>query len=315
MDFRLTLNQQDILDGLARILRDLAGPDRAIALSEVGAYDFELHRALVDTGFLSIARDSDFSFLEAVLVAEAVAEAGGMVASSAAALVVPALFRQDIEGPVALAERNGSSFVRFAADATTLLGVDGDEAVRVSLVPGEVEPVKSTFGAPVGRIADAVWDRSESLGTGSAEELVRWWRLAISAEQVGLMSAALRSTVAYLNDRVQFGRPIATFQAVQHRLAECAVLVEGARWLTREAAAQGAAPQAAAAACAQATLAGQQVAAETHQLSGAIGFTKENALHVYTTRLRGLGLDLGGAEAHCRALANSRWGVSAAFAQ
>jgi alkylation response protein AidB-like acyl-CoA dehydrogenase len=307
LDFELTRNQQDVLDGLARILRDLAGPERSMVLSKEGAYDFELHAALVDTGFLSVARDSEFGFLQAALVAEAVAEAGGIMASAAAALVVPALLQEDVEGPVALAERHGSRFVRFAAHATTLLGVDGDEAVVVALEPGEVEPVKSTFGAPVGRLADEMWDRSRSLGPGSAEDLVRWWRVAISAEQVGLMSAALRSTVAYLNERVQFGHPIASFQAVQHRLAECAVLVEGARWLTREASALGAAPQAAAAACAHATLAGQQIAAETHQLSGAIGFTKENGLHVYTTRLRGLGLDLGGADAHCRALAHSRW--------
>ncbi len=54
------------------------------------------------------------------------------------------------------------------------------------------------------------------------------------------MSAALRLTVDHTRERKQFGRPIGSFQAVQHRLAELAVLVEGARWLALEAAFLGA---------------------------------------------------------------------------
>ena len=50
------------------------------------------------------------------------------------------------------------------------------------------------------------------------------------------MDAALSHTVEYLKDRRQFGRAIGSFQAVQHRLAECAIEVEASRWLVREAA-------------------------------------------------------------------------------
>ena len=73
-------------------------------------------------------------------------------------------------------------------------------------------------------------------------------------------------------------------------------------WLARETAAHGAPAEAAATACTQATVAAKQVAAETHQLSGAIGFTKEYPLHVFTTRAQGLTLELGGLEAHARSI-------------
>jgi alkylation response protein AidB-like acyl-CoA dehydrogenase len=119
----------------------------------------------------------------------------------------------------------------------------------------------------------------------------------------------LRLTVDYVNRREQFGHPIARFQAVRHRLAECAVLVEGARWLALEAAAHGAQSEAAAIACTYATAAAKHVIGETHQLTGAMGFTKEYALHVYTTRSQGLTLELGGLEAHSRSVSNARWGA------
>ena len=121
------------------------------------------------------------------------------------------------------------------------------------------------------------------------------------------MAGALAATVAYLTQRKQFGRPIASFQAVQHRLAACAVQVEGARWLALEAAAHGAPAEAAAVAATHAAATARRVFAETHQLSGAIGYTREHPLHVFTMRLQALRLELGGAPAHARAAAAARW--------
>ena len=66
-----------------------------------------------------------------------------------------------------------------------------------------------------------------------------WWRIALAVELVGSMRAALDLTVAHVSDRIQFGRPIGSFQAVQHGLAKCAVAIEGARWLAYEAAWSG----------------------------------------------------------------------------
>jgi alkylation response protein AidB-like acyl-CoA dehydrogenase len=123
------------------------------------------------------------------------------------------------------------------------------------------------------------------------------------------MRAALDYTVEYLKQRRQFGRAIGSFQAVQHRLAECAILVEGSRWLALEAAWLGAPAETAATAAAYATSAAKQVFGEMHQLSGAIGFTHEHDLHVWSVRLQALKLELDGVAGHRRAIAHARWGA------
>ena len=121
------------------------------------------------------------------------------------------------------------------------------------------------------------------------------------------MRGALEVTVEYVKGRRQFGRAIGSFQAIQHRLARCAVEVEAARWLACEAAFAGAPAEAAAIAAAHACAAAQRVHAETHQLTGAMGFTREHALHVWSMRLQALRLEAGGTAAHRIAAARERW--------
>jgi alkylation response protein AidB-like acyl-CoA dehydrogenase len=145
------------------------------------------------------------------------------------------------------------------------------------------------------------------LGDGSGASLRRWWRVALAAETLGTMQAALDVTVEYVKRRRQFGRAIGSFQALQHRLAMCTVRIEGARRLTYEAAGLGAPEEAAAVAAAHATDAANEIFRETHQMTGAMGFTREHDLHVFSMRLQALRLELGGASAHRRAIASSRW--------
>ena len=85
--------------------------------------------------------------------------------------------------------------------------------------------------------------------------------------------------------------------------------MEASRWLTREAAFHDAPCEAVATAATYALHAASHVFRETHQLSGAIGFTREHDLHVYSMRLQALRLELGGLGAHRRALARARWGA------
>jgi alkylation response protein AidB-like acyl-CoA dehydrogenase len=116
--------------------------------------------------------------------------------------------------------------------------------------------------------------------------------IALSAEQVGAARQALQLTADYTKVRVQFGRAIGGFQALQHRLADLHVLVESARSLSY-AAAQAAADQAAdtglraAAAKVYCSETLQRVAAETIQLHGAIGITWEHDAHRYLKRAHG----------------------------
>ena len=118
--------------------------------------------------------------------------------------------------------------------------------------------------------------------------------VALTAEQVGAARRALDLTVAYTKVRVQFGRPIGSFQVLQHRMADLYVLVESARSLSYAAASAAAedAPDLglrAAAAKAYCSEALARVAGQMIQLHGAIGITWEHDAHRYFKRAHGSG--------------------------
>ena len=307
MDFALDDDQRAISEAVTALLQQHAGPARAIELAAKDGYDFDLETALADAGFGGVALGAETGLLEAALVVESAARAAAVAGVAASVLVAPASAGRALPGPVALADAARPGLVRFGAHARTLLLCDADEARVVSLEAGEASAVRSSFGYPMGRIALGGAARGESLGAGSGARMRSAWRLALAAETVGTMSAALQVTIAYVKQRRQFGRAIGSFQAVQHRLAECAVWVEGARWLTYEAAWQGALPEPAALAAAHATAAAGRLFQETHQLTGAIGYTREHDLHVFSMRLQALRLELTDVAGHRRAAAEARW--------
>jgi alkylation response protein AidB-like acyl-CoA dehydrogenase len=306
MDFEPSADQQAILEAVAALLARHAGAKRAILLNRTAAYDSELDAALDAAGFLGISLGGGTGMLEAALVVEAVAKAGGVVGIGASALVAPGLLGRALPGPVALAREGESGPLRFAAHARTLLVDAGAEARLLTLGPGDASPVASNFMLPMGRVP-AREPGGPSLGAGSGERLRALWRLSLAAEMVGTMAACLELTLDYVKRRRQFGRAIGSFQAVQHRLAQCAVAVEGSRWLVYEAASQDAPTEAAAAAAAFAAYAAGLVFAETHQFTGAMGFTREHDLHVWSMRLPALRLEAGGVAGHRRAVAEERW--------
>jgi alkylation response protein AidB-like acyl-CoA dehydrogenase len=124
------------------------------------------------------------------------------------------------------------------------------------------------------RAADAVLDRAAA---------------AVCAEMLGAADVVLSMTVQYAKDRVQFGRPIGSFQAVKHRCADMLVDVEGMRSSAYYAAwAVGAGdPEASAAASAAKVWcsdAARRVMASGLQVHGGIGFTWEHDLHLYLKR-------------------------------
>jgi alkylation response protein AidB-like acyl-CoA dehydrogenase len=306
VDFEPSSDQSAILEAVGQLLAHHAGAERAIELNRKAEYDSALDAALAEAGFDRIALGEDTGFLEAALVVESVARAGGQVSIGASALVAPGVAGRALPGPIAIRDASSTAPVRFGAHARTLLLDDGEEARMVELAPGDAEPVPSNFMVPMGRV-NVAGGRGESLGPGSGEVLRRWWRLAVAAECIGGMSAAMDVTLDYVKRRRQFGRAIGSFQAVQHRLAQCAVLLEGSRWLVYEAVAAGAPAEAAATAAAHATAAAGHVFAETHQFTGAMGFTREHDLHVWSMRLQALRLEAGGMGGHRRATARARW--------
>jgi alkylation response protein AidB-like acyl-CoA dehydrogenase len=306
MDFELDEPQRAIGEAVAALLAKHAGWERAAALAREGACDLALERALADAGFLEAATGGETGLLEAALVVEAVAHAAGTVAAGAGALAVPAALGRALAGPVALADVAHPGPARFAADARTLVLLDGDAARAIPLAVGAVPRLETPYGYPMGRLPERL-SGGDDLGRGAGARLRDAWRAALAVELAGTMRGALEATLGYLKQRRQFGRTLASFQAVQHRLAACAVRVEAARWLAFEAAAHGAPAEGAALAAAYAAGAAQSVFAETHQLSGAIGYTREHPLHVFSMRLQALRLELGGAPSHARAAARARW--------
>ena len=134
--------------------------------------------------------------------------------------------------------------------------------------------------------------------------------IALAAEQAGAARRALELTVAYTKTRVQFGRPIGGFQALQHRMADLHVLVESARSLCYAAAFAAADAEAdsgadsarlgmlAAAAKAHCSQALTRAAGQMIQLHGAIGITWEHDAHRYFKRAHGTGQLFGRPEEH-----------------
>ncbi|MGO4332874.1 acyl-CoA dehydrogenase family protein [Cupriavidus sp. M-11] len=133
--------------------------------------------------------------------------------------------------------------------------------------------------------------------------------VALCAEAGGAMSRMLGDTVDYARQRKQFGVPIATFQVLQHRMADMYVQLEQAVALTQVAAMQaGADPQrralAASAAKAHAGQAGKLVGQAAVQIHGGMGVTEELAVGHYFKRVTAIDLQFGSADHHLRRYAD-----------
>ena len=136
---------------------------------------------------------------------------------------------------------------------------------------------------------------------------------ALSAEMVGTAQKALDIAVDYAKTRVQFGKPIGSFQAVKHKCVDMMVAVENARSLTyyacwtvdeRVAEAAAAVPMAKAYASDMA----KNVTSEAIQVHGGIGFTWEHDMHLYHRRALAGEANLGNAPIHREVVAKSLLG-------
>ena len=134
----------------------------------------------------------------------------------------------------------------------------------------------------------------------------------VAAEQVGLAQRCLDMTLGYVKERRQFARPVGSFQALKHRLADVWVAVSQARAASRYAAAcLAAAPQshpdaevAVAMAKAYCSETAVHAAQECVQLHGGIGFTWEHPAHLYLKRAKADPIGFGTPDAHRAALAS-----------
>jgi alkylation response protein AidB-like acyl-CoA dehydrogenase len=134
--------------------------------------------------------------------------------------------------------------------------------------------------------------------------------LTRSAEMVGAAQRVLELCVEHARVRVQGGRPIGGYQAIQHACADLFRDVESARWLTWEAAwklesGRPDADAAVATAKAYGALACLRVARRGHQIMGAIGYSEEHPLHLFHKRILAASLDAGDAGLHLETVARA----------
>jgi alkylation response protein AidB-like acyl-CoA dehydrogenase len=118
------------------------------------------------------------------------------------------------------------------------------------------------------------------------------------AESTGIARRLLEMTVTYAGQREQFGRPIGSFQALKHRMADMLIAAEGCRVATREAADtldDGAAPGGESVSIAKSWVgrAASFVATHALQIHGGIGFSWEHDLHLFLRRAKANELLLG----------------------
>jgi len=133
--------------------------------------------------------------------------------------------------------------------------------------------------------------------------------LARTAEMVGCAQHILELCVEHAKARKQFGRPLGSFQAIQHSCADLLRNVEGARYLLYRAAWKMQEGREAAAdvamAKAYAGQACQAVARRAHQLLGAISFCEEHPLHLFHKRILAAALDFGDPTHHLETVATA----------
>ncbi len=201
-----------------------------------------------------------------------------------------------------------SPFVADAHLADLLLLASAEEIHAVA--PCEVALTRQPVSDPSRRIFSVAWEprRETRVAAGAkASELLTValdrGALACAAQLLGVAEALLDRAVAYAQERQQFGKPIGSFQAVKHLLANAKLKLEYARPVVHRAAhsvaravsTRGSDVSHAKLAAAEAAGFAARIALQVH---GAIGYTWEQDLHIWMRRAWSLDLAWGGAPLH-----------------
>ena len=303
MDLSLNPDQIAILDALD----SLARPYAAVSLHETGfaLTDAGLGRELADGGFLDVAFDPDLGIGTAAIIVERLARLPQATEAALSAIVRP-LLGDGVGAPLCIVEEGKTSRpLRFLAEGATVVLV-GDSITSFTATADQIraEP-EALYGYPVGTLLSVPSDQKTH--DISVEDFRTHWRIALAAEAAGLLAAALESVCTYTAERHQFGRPLASFQGMRHRLAEAQVRTNGVYWLAMKAAATLDAGDAALAAF-HAQESARIVVYDFHQFMGAMGMTLEHPLHLWTYRLKLLTGEIGGRGANALAAAEALWG-------
>ena len=318
VEFDLSDDQLALADAANALLDDLASPARVRAVVDSGTgFDPDLWAAMIEQGWCGIAVAAErggvgLGWVEAAVLAEAV---GSRVAPAPIVSQLVALdslagtdwFAPLLDGSVIAAVAGSpDDVVPFAPLADVFVTVvDGGLVVaNITNDRPSAEPAMDLTRA-IARVAaggKVIGDRV------AAERFIDAGAVAYSAELLGVAGRMLDATVLYAKDRVQFDRPIGSFQAVKHRCADMLVDVEAMRSAVWWAAwcLQDRHPDASVAAstakswCSDAAM---RVLSSALQVHGGIGFTWECDVHFFLKRAQLDSLAFGSASWHRTRLA------------
>jgi len=323
MRFALSEEQEAFRDTARRFLSERVHLREQIAMP--GAHDASLWKEIVELGWLGL---EDATFVEAALLAEEAGRALLPGPFTATLIAIEALRSAGATLPEgACAVALDSTDVRFvrnrlrgriaavpcAEAAVTLLVAattpDGPAAFEVAASEATIEPIESAdLTRPAARVTfDGAKVRQRFDGL---DAMIDRARVLTAADAIGGGAKALEMAVAYAKDRVQFDRPIGSFQAVKHRAADGWRALESARvatWYAAWTIANDAddASTAARAAKAMAGDAFARCAADSIQIHGGIGFTWEHDAHLYYRRALADQATLGDATRQREAIASN----------
>lgn len=294
-----------ITDMVSRLLREHRGrPAEAPALDPgfwAAVEEMGIPLALVPEALGGIGLEAADAC--AILrVAGAQAIAAPLADTMLASLLLAQAGADFLPGPLAVATAPSGTTgcapgARFRAvafgRAATALVVIGDGWIETVPAPFAVEPGANIAGEP----RDTLTTIAAASGRWALTvdpAVLRGLRAVLAAAQMaGAAQAALDLTVSYANERVQFGRPIGKFQAIQHHIAviasEVAAMGAAVDMAAEAIPFAGTDPDGflmkAAAAKVRCGEAAGRIAGLVHQVHGAIGFTQEYELHMFTRRL------------------------------
>jgi len=339
MDFDLSPDQAALRDAARELLDDRCPTTHVRAVHESGrGWDPDLWARMVDQGWLGVTvPESDgglgLGVVELAVMLEEVGRHVAPVPFLPTAVTIETARRagaSDVVTPLVAGERTAciawspgtaslradgdrltgrSDPVPFApvADLALVVAPDGDEPAvfLVDLDAAGRPPTEPAMDLtrPIGWLD---LDRVEARRLGGADlatAVLDLGATAVAAELLGASDVAMAMAVEYAKDRVQFGRPIGSFQAVKHRCADMLVDVEGIRssayWAAWSLGVDD--PDRSIAASTAKTWAGdasKRVMASALQVHGGIGFTWEHDLHLFLKRAQLDQLTFGDATWH-----------------
>ena len=321
MDFELSADQEALRDAARSLLTTRS--DVAVVRATMdrgGEHDATLWSSMVDQGWCGIAVPDSLSgvglgWVEAAVLLEQVGAhvapapiLGQLVALEFLAATEWGAGLLDGSLIATVAPRLGEPTV-YAPSSDVVLVAD---PARVELVAIDLRGRRPAAEPAMDLTRTVGWLRADALGgaprmvVGGAVDLARFGDLAAvaySAELLGIAQRSMEMSVEYAKQRVQFGQPIGSFQAIKHRCADMLVDVEGMRSAVYWAAwcvsvgHEDASVAASTAKC-WCSDACTRVLSSALQVHGGIGFTWEHDLHLYLKRIHLDAVSFGDARWH-----------------